>query len=390
MSQTQKDDCSSVKEFQDNEIDSLSLRENSQNFRGNPDKKADCFVAKNVNAPRNANAFTLAETLITLVIIGIVAPMLKNSTDGKEWNVARQKARASIGEGFRLMSLNEEATPNLTTQQFVEKIVPKYIKIAKSCSTAKDCGFPTKIKRPDGTSVNLLTTMKTITSPYSVTVPAVPNSGADGTFDTTNPTTDNYDNAYFFTTLDGFRVMFFYNPYCVSNAKDKPFRLDTTNYSYTNIYPQMSLDTACYYGTYDMNGTKGPNQVGKDIGFVGAIYNGVQTQAAAVLPHSEEVAANADLKSKMGISGDDYWQAAYQYCQKLDKDNWDLPDVNDLTLIYLNKKLVTDSTNWFWSRSAVAGSSTMRRVHFDNGRRGWNGRSDSGTYVRCVRRTAMR
>ena len=379
----------------------MSLRENSQNFRGNPDKKADCFVAKNVNAPLNdANAFTLAETLITLVIIGIVAaitvPMLKNSTDGKEWNVARQKARATIGEAFRLMCLNGEVTPNLSTEEFVKQIVPKYIKIGKTCDTAEKCGFSKKIKMPDGkeevTTSSVLSTWKTITTPRAVIVPAVPYQNGDGTLSDNNQTTsDNkFNKGYFFTTLDGFHVALFYNPYCVSNVKEKPYYYGNTDYSDTNIRPQLAFDVTCFSAAYDMNGTKGPNQVGKDIGFVGSVYNGVETQAAAVLPHSEEIAANATLKSKMGISGDDYWQAAYKYCQTLDKDNWDLPDVNDLTLIYLNKKLVTDSTNWFWSRSAVAGSSTMRRVHFDNGRRGWNGRSDSGTYVRCVRRTAMR
>jgi len=61
-----------VKEFQDNEKNNLSLRENPQDFRGNPDKKVDCFVAKDDNAPRK-DGFTLAEVLITLVIIGVVA-----------------------------------------------------------------------------------------------------------------------------------------------------------------------------------------------------------------------------------------------------------------------------------------------------------------------------
>ena len=318
--------------------------------------------------------------------------MLKNSTDGKEWNVARQKARASIGEAFRSMSLNGEATTNLTTAQFAEKIIPKYIKVAKICDNAKDCGFPTNIKRPNGTTFALQQkpTLSQLTSPYGVTeVKYVYDNYSS--YSTSNDTTAQYSNAHFFVTLDGFHVMFFYNPYCVTNAKERPYYYERWLVEHNSKFlHQLSLDVACYYGTYDMNGTKGPNQVGKDIGLVGAIYNGVQTQAAAVLPHSEEVAANEDLKSKMGISGDDYWQAAYQYCQKLDKDNWDLPDVNDLTLIYLNKKLVTDSTNLFWSRSAVAGSSAMRFVNFDHGQRNWRTRSASDRYVRCVRRTAMR
>ena len=171
-----------------------------------------------------------------------------------------QKARASIGEAFRLMSINDEISKDITTANYTKNVLSRYLKLIKTCDNASDCDFPTKVKRPDESVLtNIPTTMTAITTPYSVTVPKYVNDQYS-THSTTNDTTRNYNNAHFFITLDGFHVMFFYNPYCVFNSAEKPYYW-TDNTASSDIQRQLSLDIACHWGVYDMNGTKGPNQV---------------------------------------------------------------------------------------------------------------------------------
>ena len=156
-------------------------------------------------------------------------------------------------------------------------------------------------------------------------------------------------------------------------------------------------------GVYDMNGKAKPNQVGKDIGFVGSFYNGFETKAAAVSPHSKEVANTSSL-NETGYDGDS-WDNLYKYCENLDKDkNWIMPDVNELSLIYLNSKLIYGSNaavnRWFFSRSQLDSSPTSSDfrtlvdfVSSSGGNRYSLNRAtmySHGPYVRCVRRTELK
>lgn len=354
--------------------------------------------------PTSANklcqyGFTLAETLITIVVIGIIAaitvPILQNSSKWKVYDTAAKKARTTIGEAFRLMSINEEASDKYANaEEFVKKVLPKYLKLGKTCSNAQDCDFPTKLKRPDGSEIEIsnYTKMSKITEPYGVkTDPNGLRDAKDGLAafggsgiisaaysKSDNPTVSKYDDASFFVTLDGFHVMFFYNPYCINNERDRVFFINTVEYN-PPLYSTLSLDTVCFWGVYDMNGTKAPNQVGQDIGFVGSFYKGEKTQAASVLPHNDE-------KPTSELSGgDDHLQRARDYCAKLDKNNYVLPDINELSLIFLNRYLVKQSSgNWFWSRSE-----RPKTVSFNYGQRSWPKEMKSTYYVRCVRNTVM-
>ena len=81
-----------------------------------------------------------------------------------------------------------------------------------------------------------------------------------------------------------------------------------------------------------MNGKKGPNKVGYDIGFIGSFYNGFNTTTAAVLPHGTEKMYNAS-----GLSGSTPWDKLNNYCNNLGKDKeWIMPDIDETSLIYVN------------------------------------------------------
>ena len=96
-------------------------------------------------------AFTLAEVLITLGIIGVVAAMTipnliaKLDHNGKISKL--RKAQSIINQAIKL-SVNEngdyEGWDNtLRTKDYVQTYLAPYMKIAVWCDTAQKCGYKT-------------------------------------------------------------------------------------------------------------------------------------------------------------------------------------------------------------------------------------------------------
>ena len=82
------------------------------------------------------NAFTLAEVLITLAIIGIVAaltiPTLVQNYQTKAWNTASQVFQRKLGEALRVMNVQGTLAGYTTTEAFVDEL-SKHIKITRIC-----------------------------------------------------------------------------------------------------------------------------------------------------------------------------------------------------------------------------------------------------------------
>jgi prepilin-type N-terminal cleavage/methylation domain-containing protein len=96
---------------------------------------------------KKKSAFTLAEVLITIGIIGIVAaitiPSLITNYHVKEMDAQTRKAFAKLSEGYKLLVADYDGNPpacygsNVKTQtsecDVLWDALPKYIKMAKSC-----------------------------------------------------------------------------------------------------------------------------------------------------------------------------------------------------------------------------------------------------------------
>ena len=360
--------------------------------------------------------FTLAEVIITLIVIGVVAaitvPMLVNGTDDKKWNVGKQKALATIGEAFRMATINGEITTTrkngstMNTSDFVDKVLSKYLKLERTCTPTDyaKCGFPATIKAANGATVTDLApssyTWRNL-SPAGVVTAVSKTASTWGTLGNFS-TSSIYNTSYFFRTIDGFSVTFLYNPNCAQDISEY--------YSFYEIiggkkyYSQFSMDTICLMGIYDMNGKKKPNQLGKDIGIIGSFYNGYGVKTAAVLPHDKKIRYNQTGRSEVKS-----WDKLYNYCDSIGKNHdWIMPDINELALLYLGKKLIDNSSagvyEWFFSRSFMGGGfhastsdSLFQILHFYpdwGGIRSYTERSHtentSGPYVRCVRNNALK
>ena len=100
------------------------------------------------------SAFTLAEVLITLGIIGVVAAMtlptvIQNYQ--KQETVTRLKSTYSVLNQVYKISIAENGEPEnwvpvgeISVEEYFNKYFKPYIKILKMCETYKDCGYKTQ------------------------------------------------------------------------------------------------------------------------------------------------------------------------------------------------------------------------------------------------------
>ena len=88
------------------------------------------------DSKRKKAAFTLAEVLITLAIIGIVAaltiPTLVQNYQERAWNTASQVFQRKLGEALRVMNVQGTLAGYTTTEAFVDEL-SKHIKITRIC-----------------------------------------------------------------------------------------------------------------------------------------------------------------------------------------------------------------------------------------------------------------
>ena len=106
--------------------------------------------------------FTLAEVLITLVIVGVVAaftiPTLINDTKQKQYISAWRKAYSAVSQALLLVKANGDTFDDVTTEQQYAEKVAKYMVNIKLCTSnnfvSEGCGTSYPILNLDGTSRN--------------------------------------------------------------------------------------------------------------------------------------------------------------------------------------------------------------------------------------------
>ena len=108
----------------------------------------------------------------------------------------------------------------------------------------------------------------------------------------------------------------------------------------------------CANFVYDLNGNKGPNTVGKDIGFMSALY-ATDSNVVAPYPHIGDTLA--------GVNQIDGGKA----CNNLDNE-YRLPNRDELASIFYNKNLIGISSSGYWS-SSVADIEKAWRLSMDAG-----------------------
>ena len=187
------------------------------------------------------NAFTLAEVLITLAIIGIVAaltiPTLIQNYQTRAWNTASQVFQRKLGEALRVMNVQGTLAGYTTTEAFVDEL-SKHIKITRICDNddITTC-FADKVYWG-----------KEGEEPEEVDMSEIKTSESFGQKDwDTNTVAVQFAN--------GVNAVIAYNPSCTQNQ----FSNDVITIGETGI------GTNCLAILYDVDGFKNPNTVSKDL-----------------------------------------------------------------------------------------------------------------------------
>ena len=137
---------------------------------------------------------------------------------------------------------------------------------------------------------------------------------------------------------------------------------------------QPAQSRMCANFVYDLNGLKGPNTVGKDIGFLSAIY---PSDSVVVAPVPVKHATVPQITQFEAIS----------YCKNIDSEGR-LPNLNEASSMFYNRLLMGVDESSYWTSSLVTSSGSIYawRQSFDTGNRTSVLRTSTEGRVLCVKR----
>jgi len=322
--------------------------------------------------------FTLAEVLITLTVIGVIAaltiPQLVKNMNDYAFTKSKDVTLAKITEATNQMKSNDDLAGYTTNDAFVAEF-QKYMKITKICdsTTLVNC-FPAKFKA--GTEDIDTTTLITGTK-----------LGASNIADNTIAMMLANGTSILFTLRDSTKV---------AGACD---RIDPTD--------NQANTTGCLSFLYDINGRGAPNVIGKDIGTVnatistcdGKIIGGLCVDAVDLIAGTSYfyLGSTAEYQSMLdsgliphffnndiNLYSVDYWAGAVKACNA---KGMRISTKAELAILYDNYKnggntLVLSAANY--SSSTPVSASSVWYQDFNNGAQGTSGKGGS-LRVRCVK-----
>ncbi len=274
-------------------------------------------------------AFTMAEILLSLTINAVVAaitlPSLMGNINERTWNTQRKALHARMSQAIAMMpqlngygTYETDSDGNVTdtaAEAFVTEGLSKVLKINNiyDADNLADCGIVSTFT----TQTNSTKTWASIPrlddiNPYFTKVWVDP---VDEYVSASNPQADINTQVAAFETQNGESILTFYNPYCVEPS---------ANLEQGYVFPYM-----CANFVYDLNGVKGPNTVGKDIGFISALY---PTDPSVVAPNNV-----IDLNT----GGIDYVDIVAMCSDK--SPQMRVPNFEELASIVYNRELLSSS-----------------------------------------------
>jgi len=327
-------------------------------------------------------AFTMAEILLSLTIIGVVAaitlPSLTGNINERTWNTQRKALYARMSQALPLMdALNgygtyvaasgTEGTASFVAgtdnvaETFVTAGLAKVLKINNICSDKlEDCGIPAEITTLAGNKISTPTTMQAL------------NNEMVGSFGGVffNSFTILDTKAAAFETANGESIIVYYNPSCSGTLNETPFN---QNGSAGVIWVQRRI---CANFVYDLNGSKGPNTVGKDIGFMTAMYP-FDALLYSIQPANKPVTLSSGQK-------------ASKVCTDFDSE-YRAPSLDELLVMFVNKNLIDVESHSVTSGLMEPATYTMHYADGSKARVGQSLRSgyqddDSRSGTWCVKR----
>ena len=251
----------------------------------------------------------MAEVLITLGIIGVIAAMtLPHIVDNIQARIRSEQIRTvkyKFTKATDKMATLDLIGPYKSTEEFVN-VLRKHFKISRICmaNNISSCWPTETITLSDGEEYNV----SNITS------------GNDFQMDTSN-TKDYSSPNVGIITVDGTPMILSYNTKC------EPLK-STTLYPWTteDNKPVSNATTDCVAAVFEINGSKRPNKLNNDvilfnanglgqscgIEFDGLCFSSTFSPKPLSRSECEAVKDSLGIKKCMGIN--DYWAGAVQKC----------------------------------------------------------------------------
>ena len=295
-----------------------SIPSQSNKKKGINAMKQKPFIYMNHSPKRKA--FTLAEVLITLGIIGVVAaitmPVLISNVQDRIKQKRVENIKQKLSKVTDKMAVQSGLIGYGDTMAFVQEM-SKHMKLAKICDNnhISDCWPVAEVNLKDkGKTWDIAKTKDAKTLKINKEI------------------RDNWADTVGIVTADG-------TPMILSYKKDCDFDVDKSGLVF-NKDSAMSHSMGCLSGVFDWNGGKNPNKLGEDILTIG-LASGLGTDCAFELggkcftapvlaPPLTEDECEAE-KDKLGIKGcyydTDYWAGAVKQCGGVSK----MPTQADLT-----------------------------------------------------------
>ena len=255
-------------------------------------------------------AFTLAEVLITLAIIGVVAamtiPTLITNYQDKTWSTSAQVFERKLEEGLKTMNTQQSLAGYRNTADFAAELA-KHFKITRICNSNEIAScFNDKINWE-------VLDVKKNTESEAIDMTTIKNAADLGQEDWNSETVG-------VQFANGTTGILAYNPDCKENP-------------YTNQFSGIS----CISLIYDTNGFKKPNTHNKDVrsinaklmdcGFKvdGTCFSAPFLTGGLSKTECEELKNDLSIK-ECNAGRTDYWAGAVKACGGMDK----MPTPEDL------------------------------------------------------------
>ncbi len=296
-------------------------------------------------------AFTLAEVLITLGIIGVVAamtiPTLIADYQDRSFNTAATVFERKLGEALKTMNTQQTLAGFSSTEDFVDEL-SKHFKISKTCANDKltEC-FGEEVFWGSGTA-----------TPEAVDMSKVKTSKNFGQKDWQET------NVVGVQFASGVSALIAYN----KDAIQDPYSNQIVNVSGSsnekNGYVNLGTDALAIL--YDTNGAKSPNQSSKDLRSInvsklgGGCFAEVNGMCIAIKPQvpipvskkeCEQLKADGYGINACSSYDRDYWAGAVKLCGGVSK----MPTEDDLVKI----------ANYIYNTSKVTKSGSTSKLTFD-------------------------
>ncbi len=259
------------------------------------------------------------------------------------------------GYGTITAATDSASAVDTATETFITDGLAKVLKINNICDNTHlaDCGVPTSYTDMLGSKKALPTTLYELSSWFR----SVAYSGSSYS------TNDTKTAA--FETQNGESIVAYYNQTCRTEYLNQE---SLTSHGNVFGFPQATM---CVNFIYDLNGTKGPNTVGKDIGIM-TVFNSMDSNVVAPMPSSPNNAGTAT------------WYNAAKLCTNADSETR-IPNIDELSAMLINKDIVNlTESPYVWS-GTVYSSNRAWGVDTDNGGRR-SGDKTYDIYVRCIKR----